>query len=241
MRSSQWEQRLIHQTEAAIVEACTRSLLAKHVDFVKPAEDLSHGGPDFWCGVGRQRFYVECACMTTRMVEEESNLSDAPSGRASYYRHLTPRFLHRAQAKERQCRVLTDGPNLLAIGTLHAMASALCFSKQASEFTLMSQSKLSCRMNPTTGDLVGEPRQETDLESSVFLRPARSGGASSFEPTRRDISAMLLCGFGVSPHMVHGVLHPIPFRRFNRELLSAIPFCRLTEYWAEGVFEIQWD
>jgi hypothetical protein len=237
-RTDRWEQLLTHQPEPAIVEACVRSLLASHVDLVEPAENLSHGGPDFRCRVGRELFYVESACMTTEMVKEWTNLSDLPNGKASYYRHLTPRFLRRCQGKEQQCAVRTDGPCLLAIGTLHVAASALCFRRDSAEFTLMSQPKISCRMDVTTGKLVGEPLQETDLEFSAFVRPAIDG--NGVEPLRRDISALLLCGFGAFPPPIHGALHPAATRPFDRRLLAKIPFCRLTDSWPQGRLQAEW-
>jgi len=168
-RASRWEKLLVHQDEAAIVEACVRSLLANHVDSVKPAEDLSHGGPDFRCDVGTTHFYVECACMTMKMVEEETALPNAPTGEAFSYRNLTPRFFHRALAKERQCGFFNDEPCLLAMGTLHEMASALCFKELTAAYTLMSQPTISCRMNTTTGDNISS----LDLSASRILPVAQ--------------------------------------------------------------------
>lgn len=49
------------------------------------------------------------------------------------------------------------------------------------------------------------------------------------EVARESVAAMLLCGFGIEPATVHGVLNPDAAQPFDRRLLPEIPFCQVQQ------------
>ena len=54
------------------------------------------------------------------------------------------------------------------------------------------------------------------------------------------VSGLLLCGFGLEPVTVHGVLNPDADCPFERRLLPEIPFCRLVQAESGTVSQVAW-
>ncbi|HUW56458.1 MAG TPA: hypothetical protein VMZ92_07465 [Planctomycetota bacterium] len=59
-------------------------------------------------------------------------------------------------------------------------------------------------------------------------------------PAKECVSGLLLCGFGLEPATVHGVLNPDAARPFERRLLPEIPFCRLVEQGRGERVSLEW-
>ncbi len=226
-RISQWERRLKDQPEPAIVEACVRSYLASQVDSVEPAEDLASGGPDFRCRRGCQTFYVESTCLTVDSVTNATKLSPSASGQATNYGTLTDLVKGAVVDKAQQIASRKDAPGLLAIGTLHFQAAALCIKKHHIEAILTSTPFIACDFDPAVGEVVGEPYQAVNLYNSAFIKPPLAISIDAFEHARRSISGVLICGFGSIPPQVLGALHPNACRPFDPNLLTKTCFCWL--------------
>lgn len=233
-----WEQRLAADPEAAVVEACTRHVLAEHVRAVEPAEDPARGGPDFYCSQEGGYFYVESTCIKESAVTKKTALPPAPQG-PTWYRPLTPSIRGECANKAKQCSQRGDAACLLGIGVLHAAASDVCFRNLFVEQVLTSEPTMTVPINTRTGQPLGEDCQTTDLRESAFLRPSQSE-EGNLESARQSISGLLLCGFGTRPPTVKGVLHVEAARPFDRALLPDIPFCRLKDSYRQGVFEVEW-
>lgn len=235
---NRWENLLRDQPEAAVCEACVRQVLDDHVEVVEPGEDPSHGGPDFRCSQRGQIFYVESTCITSHVATEETGLSSTLDIDGGFREHsnLTRIILGECRNKARQCSKV-DAPCLLAIGTLHFEASMVCCGQSHVEHVLTSRPSISMAFDAALAQAVGEMFQTTDLRWSAVIRPANG---TLLEPARQSISALLVCGFGCRLWEVNGVLHPDPVRRFERELLPKIPFCRFTPEYSAGRLMVQW-
>ena len=234
---AKWECLWAADPEAATMEALTRELLQRHVPEVKPNDDPSSGGPDFCCVQDKQLFYVEATCMREEVVTKETALTPRPQG-AQSYGLLTERVLDECRNKAAQCADL-DAACLLAIGTLHFQASAICFDEHHIEDVLTGAPKIAHLIDTTTGEPIGETFETTDLGNASFLRLIRDSDAE-IEHARRSISGLLLCGFGCEPWNITGLLHPHPVRPFDRGLLPNVRFCRLKPEYREGQFEVEW-
>jgi hypothetical protein len=225
-----WEGLLIEQPEAAICEAVLREELEKYVDVVFPYEDLSKGGPDFKCyqktRFGQRHFYVESCCLTIQSVEAATGLPSKPTEKHFHYGLLTERFRAAAKGKASQMADL-DAPGLVALGTLHFMASALCFDHRAGEMVLTSEPKITQRLNSVTGDPIGGIYLSTDMKKAAFQRPNPTDSSAMIDGSR-SVSGLLLCPFGhAGPYKLHGVLHPNPVRPFDVAMLPGIFFSEL--------------
>jgi hypothetical protein len=234
-RLKRWEELLSHAPEAAIVDACTRMLLDEHTQRVEPFEHLSDGGPDYICYQGNKHFYVEATCLQRATVTENTGLDPSPRG-AQDFGLLTNWIFQKANAKAKQCSGL-DGACLLAIGTLHSQASAICFDRFHAEECLTGIPKIEADIDTRTGGMVGEPRNVTNLEKAVPIRPDQSG-QRLFEEARKSLSGLLLCGFGCRPSVITGLLHPNPARPFDVDLLPNIAFGSLRE--SGGRLHVDW-
>lgn len=237
-RLKRWNQLLKDQPEPALCEAFLREFLSDHVDELHSAEDRSNGGPDFLCTRGKRRFYVESTCLTVDSVFKKTGLT-YHARTACAYNLLTPLFFGACVEKAGQCSKRSDAPCLLAISTLHHAASALCFGDVEVEWILISEPDIRCTINTRTGQPVGEPYEATDMRLSAFLRPGREG-LGPIESARRSISGLLLCGFGIRPPAVRGVLNTQAVRRLDRCLLPEIPFCRLVEEDDDETLRVEW-
>ncbi len=60
------------------------------------------------------------------------------------------------------------------------------------------------------------------------------------ESARECISGVLLCGFGLAPPTVHGVLNPDAAHPFDRRLLPGIRFCRVVFGEGEEHLRVAW-
>lgn len=126
--TKKWEDLLSADPEAAVVEACTRHLLAEHVRAMEPAEDPKAGGPDFRCLQGSEHFYVESTCITECVATRRTGLPPRWTRGARSYAPLTKVIRNECANKARQCSMRCDAPCLLTIGTLHVMAGTLVLS-----------------------------------------------------------------------------------------------------------------
>jgi hypothetical protein len=198
------------------------------VDSVEPAEDLASGGPDFRCRKGCQTFYVESTCFTVDSVTNATKLSPSASGQATNYGALTDLVKGAVVDKAQQIASRKDAPGLLAIGTLHFQAGALCIKKHHIEAILTSSPVIACDFDPVAGEAVGDPYQAVNLRDSAFIKPALTPTVDiEFEHARRSISGVVICGFGSIPPQVLGALHPNACRPFDPNLLTKTCFCRL--------------
>lgn len=238
--TEKWNALLSSNPEAAICEACVRDNLARHVDEIQPNEDLSHGGPDFLCKLGKKYFYVEVTCITIDSAIQASELPHPmpKHPEASGYRHMTDKIRGELVNKTPQCSGL-DHPCVLAIGTLHSQAGPLCMDEHAAEEVLTGTTYITAKINTRSGRMVGEPYDAADLRDASFIRPAKTE-PTSIEEARKTISAVLLYSLWYDPCHVIGLLHPKPNKPFPRELLSAIKFGKLKNGYDEGIIEVEW-
>ncbi len=229
-------------SEAAICEAGTRQLLEELDVNVEPC---SFGGndpnPDFKCQKDDILFYVDATCVMKDTATKSSQLDDVPhSQKASYYSLLTEAYFRKADKKESQFKKL-NAPCIVAIGTLHFQAGALCFDKKSAERILTGKSCLSIQINKRTGRAIGKPYHSTSLEAAPFIKVFRIiCNEPPIQPVRQTISAVLLCPFGTQPVKCLGILHPRPHYEFDRNLLPDIEFCCLKEGWVGGNFITEW-
>ncbi len=228
------------QVETAVCEASLRRFLAQHVDRVEPEEDRSSGGPDFRCAVGSRHFYVECTCLTIAAVTRATKLSHHPEpNKFSSYGTLTSLIHGECQGKAPQASLRKDAPCLLAVGTLHRSASQACFDRPECEKVLTSQPMMTGEIDHETGGPAGPVRDETDLMHSAFYRLG-ADSSQAVDPTRRSVSGLLLCPFGIRTVEVRGVLHSDSVRPFDRMLLPNIQFCRLKDGYQGGKIGVEW-
>ena len=229
-------------SEAAICEAGTRQLLEELDVNVEPC---SFGGndpnPDFKCQKNNKLFYVDATCVMKDTATKSSQLDDVlHNQKASYYSLLTEAYFRKADKKESQFKNLNT-PCMVAIGTLHFQAGALCFDKKSAEEILTGKSGLSIQISKRTGVAVGEPYNSTSLEAAPFIKVRKIiCDEPLIQPVRQTVSAVLLCPFGSHPVRCLGILHPKPYYEFDRGLLPDIEFCRLKAGWEEGNFTTEW-
>lgn len=220
-----WAKRYQADPEAATCEAMYWGVLTDCGVSVEPNADLDNRqkAPDFACHKDGNKFYVEVTCIRIDTATDKTSLKHIPTGGAQNYGPLNRVIYDEVKNKTTQCANL-DAPCLLAVGTFHFQASALCFQKPHVESLLTGETSIACDINLQTGHAVGDPYESTNLKSAAFVKPSNLLGV---EPARQPISALLLAGFGVSPPGVLGVIHPNPVREFDHRILDRIPFCGL--------------
>jgi len=233
-----WEQMLKADLEAALVEAGVCDFLRHSVDVVEPNEDPSHGGPDLRCQKNGQRFYVETTCIKIDAATQESKMSH-DGGESGSLKPLTRLIRNEASGKTAQCGKVSDAACLLAIGTVHLMASCWCFERNYVEMVLTSQPAITSAYDRARGEAVGEMYLSTNLENSAFIRKSKAED-ELVETARRTISGLLLCGLGERPPTIRGVLHVDAVRPFARRLLPNVEFCRLREGYSTGTLQPEW-
>lgn len=222
-----WEKLLNADYEAALCEAAVRRLLQSHGVTVQPNEDLAGNGPtgaeqrpDFRCTGPQGEFFVEVTCLQIATVVEKTDLPHPfQPGIAQNYGSLNDAIFEKCRKKTKQCSKV-DLPTLLAVGTFHSHASAMCFSKKFADMLLTGTTSLTWFVNKETGESVGDAFQITKLDAASFLKP----GSQSICEARTPLSGLLLCGFGFLPPTVLGILHPDPVRSFDRQWLPNIQF-----------------
>jgi hypothetical protein len=172
---------------------------------------------------------------------KESKLDDVPhKQKGTFYSLLTEQYFNKAKNKVTQFKNL-NAPCMIAIGTLHFQAGALCFDKKSAEEMLTGKPFITSSINTQTGEAVGNPHNSTSLEGALFLK-TRSIICDEplIRPIRQTVSAVLLCPFGTHPVKCLGILHPKPNYEFDRSLLPRIKFCRLKVGWESGILTPEW-
>ncbi len=228
--AGKWEKRLRAAPEAAICEAATRALFKTHGVAGRPNEDLSCGGPDYFCERDGRFFYAEVTSVTRQAITRATELKDALPEAAEDYSYATKKVMWVVKRKTPQCAD-QNGPRLLVIGTLHAQAD-VCFDDLAAENLLTGPPGCSALIDTSSGAIVRGPLDMTELSDSLFIRRA-GGPEGSIEFARSSISGVLLCAFSIRPPQVYGVLHPNPAVAFDRGLLPDIKFARLADGFLE--------
>lgn len=215
-----FEERRHDQPEAAEAEAIVFSLLRESLDLnPKPAEDLSSGGPDFFCEPTKgSPCFVEVKAILTSTAERHSDLPTELSG-AQAFSMLTAVISQAAQQKTKQLEGL-EVAGVLAIVAQHGMADVL-FSSLAAKKLLTGKTQISVPIGEREGEPIGEV---THLENSAFCRHSREGG---IEPCRQTISAVLLVSIPGAHATVVGALHPKPLVELDFETFMPIPFAYL--------------
>ena len=233
-----WEKLLNANAEAAMCEAEVRRLLQENGNTVEPNEELTGAdqSPDFRCTQAGKVFFVEVTCISIDKATQVTGLSDQPDGKGHYYRPLNDAIFEACRQKTPQCSD-TGCPVLVAVGTFHFRASAVCLGKPYLQMLLTGKELISHNIDMRTGEGVGDTYLSTKLYSAAFLRPDESSGLCH---ARNPVSGMLLCGFGGDPFLVRGVLHPSPVHEFDRALLPKVEFCRLRPGYDSGQLSTEW-
>ena len=229
-------------SEAALCEAATRQMLEELGVEVEPHDcGGNERRPDFKCSKNGEEFYVEATCITKESATNKSDLEDVPKDdHGGWYRLLTGAQFKKACDKTSQFAGL-DAACLLAIGTWHFRAGALCFDGRAAKAVLTGTREISRKVDMRIGAAIGGTYETTGLKWAGFLAERK---IISSEPpivaVRQTISGVLLCPFGTQPTEILGVLHPQPNYPFKRYLFPDIKFCRLADGWTNGVFQVEW-
>lgn len=229
-------------SEAALCEAATRQLLQElHINVEPYPLGGNDRNPDFKCQKDSKLFYVDATCVMKDTATRRSHLDDViGSQKASYYSLLTESCFQKADKKVSQFEKL-NAPCIIAIGTLHFKAGALCFDKKSAEEILSGKSRISIQISKQTGGAVGEPYNSTSLDAAPFLKVRKIVCHEPLiQPVRQTVSAVLLCPFATHPVKCLGILHPQPYYEFERSLLPDITFCRLKAGWEGGYFTTEW-
>jgi hypothetical protein len=221
-----WQDQFTDNPEAALCEAAVRDVMQGFGFAVEPVADLKGQGPngalrrpDFRCSNRIDAFYVEVANISIAKATEVTNLPHPEQlGSSRFYGKLTKAVFAKAQGKATQCA--QDLPTLLAVGTFHAAASRRAMDRFCANSLLTGEPMITWDVDTRTGASVGDTYQSTKLKYASFIKP----GDCSIINTRTSISGILLCGFGVRPASIIGVLHPEADRAFRPELLPRIPF-----------------
>lgn len=229
-------------SEAALCEAGTRQLLQELGVSVEPYPlEGNDRKPDFKCQKDSKLFYVDATCVMKDTATRGSHLDDVVHNpKASSYSLLTDAYFKKAGKKESQFENL-NAPCMIAIGTLHFHAGALCFDKLSAEEILTGKCGFSKKVSTLTGEAVGQTYNSTSLKSAPFLKARKIiCDEPRIQPVWQTISAVLLCPFGTHPVKCLGILHPGPYYEFDRDLLPCIKFCRLKAGWERGILTPEW-
>lgn len=232
-----WEKLANADEEAAFAEARTRQLLQGHGVVVEPNEDLdtSETRPDFRCGVGGYKFYVEVTCIPIVVATEKTGIPNAPHG-CLPCRSLNDAIFAKCQGKATQCKNL-DAPALVAIGTFHNFAAMLSFKKLMLNWALTGEAKIAWTIDVRTGEQIEETHEITELHSATFLRPDETEEVGY---ARCSISGLLFSGLTLKKRPLIGVLHPNPIRPFDPAILPQIEFGQVAIDRASGQLRVAW-
>lgn len=196
-------------------------------------EVIGEGGVDFLCKDNNHNFILEVTHLDTNSIEKQTGLSNKPvNGEARFFSMITHVLKGRATSKAKQVANY-NMPRLLCIGASHT-ASTLLLGKQAAEWLLTSETKISIP--------IGVPNAEskiiTDLDKSVFFRFNKNG---KIEPCRQSISAILLVVLDYNSCLILGILHPEPTYSFDISCFPDVPFCRIANWpCSEGLILTEW-
>lgn len=191
------------------------------------------GGADFVCCGYRgplmphqeeDRFVVEATSLDLEAVTGRSEIpNEVPeniSGGA--FGLVTRNLCNKAKSKATQLANYPM-PRVLAIASSHAGIAAL-FNNATATWALVSEPHWRQEVGSTETDHT----EYTDLESSLFIKPAPEG--DGLVACRRSISAVLLIAVYGGQSEIWGILHPDPARPFTYALLPNIPFVRIAEW-----------
>ena len=212
------------QVEGAVAEAVAWDYLNQCVDEIacfQPAS-LTHRSPDFQCRTNGQEFVVEVTNLSRALVTQRTKLEDPlprEGGLRSYadWTHLVKREL---SAKSAQGTGLSV-PYVVFVTTLHAGASIHLCSKHHVESILHSPAMIAW-------DLDGNMQPASELYESTDFRFAAFCKAGSAQPERRNLSCVLIGGFGPYNYptpAVHGLEHPDSVRPLPRGSIRYTPLC----------------
>ena len=234
-----WDKLFHKDCEAALLEASVRRLLQKNGVTVEPNEDLTGASqkPDFRCSINGIEFYVESTCITASTMTSATGLPIRPGIKKTPYPVSAPTAAFKAKCvkKAKQCSNL-DLPTIVAIGTFHSSASRRYFRKERLRELLTGELSIAWSIDSATGT-TGDSYYRTQLRSAAFLQPDE---ATEIAFVRQSISGLLLCGFGVDPPRVLGVLHPDAARPFSASTLPDIEFGRVCYDPSTSQLLVQW-
>jgi hypothetical protein len=223
-----WNDNRDADPEAALCEAAVRDVMQGFGFVVEPVADLIGRGakgavqcPDFRCTKGTDAFYVEVANISIDKATELTSLPHPEQPGTINYAKLTKAVFAKATGKATQCD--QDLPTLLAVGTFHTAASRSAMDRLCANSLLTGEPMITWNVDTRTGLSVGDTYQSTNLKYASFIKP----GDCSIINARTSISGILLCGFGLFPASIIGVLHPEADRPFKPELLPRIEFGRV--------------
>jgi hypothetical protein len=235
-----WAHLYRNDREAALWEAAVWGILSDCDVHVEPNADLDGAkrAPDFACHKDGHEFFTEATVIRIGTAEAKTSLPHLPdaSPTAQHYANLNNAVFDQCWQKADQCSQVA-APCLLAIGTFHFEASALCVQKHHVENLLTGSTGFAMEIDREEGRAFGNPYQVTDLSKpSLFMKP----GPTGISRARTSISALLIGGLGCSPPQMLGLPNPQPTYEFDRALLPYIEFCRVTCDLGANTLETEW-
>lgn len=222
------------QAEGAIAEAVVLDYLAIRTDTVRLADIPGKGGPDFFFNEDDRSFYVEVTNISIEKATAVTSLS-TELGSFQNYNNLNLQVKEEVLKKAGQFSSL-DRPLVVVVSTLHPIASQLCVSKGHVEQLLYGRKAIAGKYNSEKGEVEGDLFQLATMDHSGFTRK------DSLEVARRNVSAIVVGGFGCVPPTakVRGILHPDPVRPFNPSWIDDLPFLRFKEWPLSNKIVTEW-
>lgn len=205
--------------EGAICEAFVCGYLCTHVDKIEPYEDISNGGPDFKCIQNGSFFYVEVTALSNKSVEDASWIPDDGTWKGGAVGSLSRLIRTAVSGKVRQC-IKDDGPTLVALGINHTWVSAgvdgLARDVLISDESYVIQVSPDQPIPQRSGEFV------TELRNAIFMAVGEKGVLVK----RPSVAGALICGLGIQPPRIVGVINCAAHRPFDVKLLPEIKFAK---------------
>jgi len=147
-----WARLYCAEPEAAMCEATYWGLLTDCGVEVIPNTDLTGDakGPDFACCKDGHHFFVEVTCIRIATAIDKTSLGHPTSSKSQHYSNLNNSIFWECQNKTPQCGRAND-PCLVAVGTFHFPASALCVTKHHLEDLLTGEPLLALDVDVSRG------------------------------------------------------------------------------------------
>lgn len=124
-----WTDAINDNRDGPIFEALVRRWLQKQGALVWPNEQSAtrRRAPDFRCARNGCEFFVECTCVDDDRATTRTCLSSLPpsEGGAREYHKLDREVLDSCMRKVAQAKMVTHAPMLVAVGSLHPLASLM--------------------------------------------------------------------------------------------------------------------